>query len=72
MIGCDRLNVHIQRVQNSCTRGTLGVKLDEAGMCIHGLGTHETERLSMNRIVDMISIEMLTTETILDSRDDRT
>ena len=40
-------------------------------MCRHGLGTHETERSSMNHIVDMISIEMLTTETILDSRDDR-
>ena len=71
MIGCDRLNVHIQRVQNSCT-GNTRVKLDEPSMCRHGLGTHETERSSMNRIVDMISIEMLTTETILDSRDDRT
>ena len=48
------------------------VKLDEPSMYRHGLGTHETERSSMNGIVDMISIEMLTTETILDSRDDRT
>ena len=46
------------------------VKLDEPSMYIHGLGTQETKRSSMNRIVDMISIEMLTTETILDSRDD--
>ena len=72
MISCDRLNVHIQRVQNCCTRGTLGVKLDEPSMWRHGLGTQETERSSMNRIVDMINIEMLTTETIVDSRDDRT
>ena len=48
------------------------VKLDEPCMCRHGLGTHETEKSSMNRIVDMISIGMLTTETILNSRDDRT
>ena len=71
-------------MQNSCARGTLGsgakqlrtrntrVKLDEPSMCRHGLGTHETERSIMNHIVDMISIGMLTTETTLDSRDDRT
>ena len=41
---------------------------DEPSMCRHGLGTHETERSNMNRIVDMISIEMLTTETILNSK----
>ena len=48
------------------------VKIDEPSMYRHGLRTQETERSSMNRIVDMISIEMLTTEIILDSRDDRT
>ena len=48
------------------------VKLDEPSMCRHGLGTHETESSIMNHIDDMISIGMLTTETILNSRDDRT
>ena len=32
------------------------VKLDEPGMYIHGLGTLETERSSVNHIVDMINI----------------
>ena len=32
------------------------VKLDEPSMYRHGLGTLETERSSMNHIVDMINI----------------
>ena len=48
------------------------VKLDEPSMCKHGLGTQETERSNMNHIVDMINMEIFTTETILNSRDDRT
>src|SRR6266496_1077353 len=40
MIGCDKLYVHIQRVQASfCTRGILEVKLDEPSICRYGLGT---------------------------------
>ena len=39
------------------------VKLDEASICRYGLGTLETERSSMNHIVDMINIVMFTIET---------
>ena len=62
MIGCDRLYVHIQRVQNSCTRGTLGLILTILACNRHGPGTQETERSNMSHIVDMINIEMFTIE----------
>ena len=39
------------------------VKLDEPSMYRHGLGTLETERSSMNHVVDMINIKMFTIET---------
>ena len=39
------------------------VKLDEPSICRYGLGTLETERSSVNHIVDMINIEMFTIET---------
>ena len=39
------------------------VKLDEPSMYRHGLGTLETERSSVNHIVDMINIEMFTLKT---------
>ena len=39
------------------------VKLDEPGICRYGLGTLETERSSVNHIVDMINIVMFTIET---------
>ena len=39
------------------------VKLDEPSMYRHGLGTLETERSSVNHIVDMINIMMFTIET---------
>ena len=48
------------------------VRFGEPNMYRHGLRTQETERSSMNHIVDMISIAMLTIETIFNSRDDRT
>ena len=48
------------------------VKLDEAGMYRHGLGTLEIGRSNMNHIVDMINIEMFTIDDYSISRDDRT
>ena len=39
------------------------VKLDEPSICRYGLGTLETERSSVNHIVDMINIVMFTIET---------
>ena len=56
MIGCDRLYVQIQRVQNSCTRGIPRLNLTS-------LAYMETERSSVNHIVDMINIVMFTIET---------
>ena len=38
------------------------VKLDEPSMYRHGLGTLETKRSNVNRIVDMTNIEMFTIE----------
>ena len=48
------------------------VKLDDPRMYRHGLGTLETERSNVNRIVDMINIEMFTIDDYHISRDDRT
>ena len=39
------------------------VKLDDPSMYRHGLETLETERSSVNHIVDMINILMFTVET---------
>ena len=39
------------------------VKLDEPSICRYGLGIPETERSSVNHIVDMINIVMFTIET---------
>ena len=39
------------------------VKLDGPSICRYGLGTLETERSSVNHIVDMINIVMFTIET---------
>ena len=39
------------------------VKLDEPSICRYGLGTKETERSNMSRIVDMINMKMFTIET---------
>ena len=39
------------------------IKLDEPSICKYGLGTLETERSSVNHIVDMINILMFTVET---------
>ena len=72
MIGCDRLYVHIQRVQAMLHTRNTRVKLDEPSMYRHGLGTQETERSNMSHIVDMINMKMFTIETTLNSRDDRT
>ena len=60
MIGCDRLYVQIQRVQNSCTRGILRLNLTSLAYNRYGLGTR---RSSVNHIVDMINILMFTVET---------
>ena len=56
MIGCDRLYVQIQRVQNSCTRGILRLYLTSQAY---------TDMASehVNHIVDMINIVMFTNET---------
>ena len=63
MIGCDRLYVHIQRVQAMLHAQNTRVKLDEPSMYRHGLGTQETERSNMSHVVDMINIKMFTIET---------
>ena len=47
------------------------VKLDEPSIYRYGLGTLETERSSVNHIVDMINIVMFTIENYSISRDDR-
>ena len=39
MIGCDRLYVQIQRVQNSCTHGILRLNLTSLAYNRYGLGT---------------------------------
>ena len=72
MIRCDRLYVHIQRVQASFAHQNTWVKLDEPNICRYGLETLETERSSVNHIVDMINIVMFTIENYSISRDDRT
>ena len=48
------------------------VKLDEPSICRYGLGALETERSSVNHIVDMINIVMFTIENYSISRDDWT
>ena len=63
MIGCDRLYVQIQQVQNSCTRGILRLNLTSLAYNRYGLGTRRTERSSMSRIEDTINMEMFTIET---------
>ncbi len=39
------------------------VTLDEPSICRYGLGTLETERSSVNHIVDMINMMMFTIDT---------
>ena len=70
MIGCDRLYVQIQRVQNSCTRGVLRLNLTSLAYADMASNT-ETERSSVNHIVDMINIAMCTIENYCILRDDR-
>ena len=72
MIGCDRLYVHIQRVQDSFAHAEYLGKLDEPSMYRHGHGTLETERSNGNHIVDMMNIEMFTIDDYPISRDDWT
>ena len=62
MIGCDRLYVQIQRVQNSCTRGILRLNLTSLAYNIWPRNT-ETKRLNVNHIIDMMNIVMFTIET---------
>ena len=71
MIGCNKLYVHIERVQASFAHAeNTWVKLDEPSICRYGLGT--LRRSSVNHIVDMINIVMFTIENYSISRDDRT
>ena len=63
MIGCDRLYVQIQWVQNSCTRGILRLNLTSLAYVQIWPRNTETERSSVNHIVDMINIVMFTIET---------
>ena len=60
MIGCDRLYVQIQCVQNSCTRGILRLNLTSLAYNRYGL---EHGDRKVERIVDMINIVMFTIET---------
>ena len=60
--GC-KLVLHMQNTR---------VKLDEPSICRYGLGTLETERSSVNHIVDMINIVMFNIGNYSISRDDRT
>ena len=70
MIGCDRLYVQIQWVQDNFAHVNTRIKLDEPSMYRHGLGTLETERLNVNYIVDMINMEMFTIDDYSISCDD--
>ena len=63
MIGCDRLYVQIQRVQNSCTREILRLNLTSLAYVQIWPRNTETERSNVNHIVDMINIVMFTIET---------
>ena len=63
MIGCDRLYVHIKRVQAMLHTRNTRVKLDEPSIYKHGLRTQEIERSNTSHIVDMINMEMFTIET---------
>ena len=62
MIGCDRLYVQIQRVQNSCTHGILGLNLTRLAYT-DMTSEHGNKRSNVNHIVDMINIVMFTIET---------
>ena len=70
MIECDKLYVNgckpVLHTQNT------QVKLDEPSICRYGLGTLETERSSVDHIVDMTNIVMFTIEDYSISRDDQT
>ena len=72
MIGCDRLYVQIQWVQNSCTRGILRLNLTSLAYVQIWPRNTETERSSVNHIVDMINIVMFTIENHSISRVDQT
>ena len=71
MIGCDKLYVQIQWVQNSCTREILRLNLTSLAYTDMPRNT-ETESSSVNHIIDMINIVMFTIENYSISRDDRT
>ena len=60
MIGCDKLYVHLQRVQARFTHAKHLGWLDEPSMYKHGLGTQETERSNMSHMEDTINMEMFT------------
>ena len=62
MIGCDRLYVQIQRVQNSCTRGILRLNLTSLAYADMA-SEHGDRKVDVNHIVDMINIVTFTIET---------
>ena len=72
MIGCDKLNVHLQRVQASFAHAEI-IGLNLTSLAYANMASEtETERSSVNHIVDMINIVMFTIENYSISRDDRT
>ena len=70
MIGCDKLNVHLQRVQASFAHAEiLGLNLTSLAYADMA-SEHGDQRSSVNHIVDMINIVMFTIKNYI-SRDDR-
>ena len=64
MIGCDKLYVHLQRVHASfCTCRIFRLNLTSLAYVQIWPRNTETERSSVNHIVDMINIVMFTIET---------
>ena len=70
MIGCDKSMFTYNGCKTVLHVRNTQVKLDKPSMYRHGLGTLEAERSNVNRIVDMINIEMFTIENYSISRDD--
>ena len=72
MIGCDKLNIHIKRVQASFAHAEiLGFNLTSLAYADMA-SEHWDRKVEVNHIVDMINIVMFTIENYSISRDDRT
>ena len=72
MIRCDKSTFTYSGCKTVLHMQNTWIKLDEPSICRYGLETLESERSSVNHIVDMINIVMLTIESYSISRDDRT